>query len=264
MQTLHPENIPAAVSAFRPAGEVPVLNPRYLDGGQCRIFRDAIISILQGEYDVLQEIGRTNFPWAPKCHGASLTFKNLVGFPFIVLSWIEGLLLFWTTTYPSKPVRDKVLCQIAKIHMTLIECTTENRGIATQYFSRLTDNKLRRVRNGQIPGISELDCFDQKTISLSIIDWGFASKVPIQLAGRLPRFLQLSELVLPPSLTLQEDRKAYIASLTSYPSQAASWMLLIQLSEDVDFRHCVLESMISKGMHLSLARLRWNLPYRQP
>jgi hypothetical protein len=98
----------------------------------------------------------------------------------------------------------------------------------------------------------------------SIIDWGFASKVPVQLAGRLPRFLQLSELILPPSSTLQEDRKAYIASLKSHSSQVASWMSLIHSSPDVDIRHCVLESMISKGMHLRLARLGWKLPYGEP
>jgi hypothetical protein len=94
----------------------------------------------------------------------------------------------------------------------------------------------------------------------SIIDWGFASKVPMQLAARLPRFLQLSGLVLPPSSTLQEDRKIYIASLESRAEQAASWIRLVCSSEDVDFRHCVVESMISKGMHLSLARLGWRLP----
>lgn len=38
-------------------------------------------------------------------------------------------------------------------------------------------------------------------------------------------------------------------------------MLLMHSSQDVDFRHCLLESMISKGMHLLLARLGWNLPY---
>jgi hypothetical protein len=94
----------------------------------------------------------------------------------------------------------------------------------------------------------------------SIIDWGFAAKVPVQLAGRLPRFLQPAELVLPPSRILQEDRKAYIASLASHSSQAASWMLLIHSAEDVDFRHCLLESMISKGIHRSLASLGWNIP----
>ncbi|CAI6336757.1 unnamed protein product [Periconia digitata] len=315
MPTFHPENIPAAVSAFRPSGEVPVRHSRYFDGGQCRIFRvdfsdgvswsvripihfqnhsqDAIICTLQREYDVLLEIGRMDFPWAPKCHGISLTFDTLVGFPFIILSWIEGSPLFWTSNYPARPIRNKLLCQIADIQVTLIERTTET-STATQYFSRLTDNKLRRVRNGEIPGLTEQDCFDLKKHLFEvlnpeledapfamdhgdlaplniivdpeynitgIIDWGFASKVPIQLAGRLPRFLQLSELVLPPSPTLREDRKAYIASLKSNSSQVAFWMSLIHSSEDVDFRHCVLESMISKGMHLSLARLGWTLPY---
>jgi hypothetical protein len=97
----------------------------------------------------------------------------------------------------------------------------------------------------------------------SIIDWGFASLVPLQLAGRLPRFLQLSQLVLPPSPTLQKDRKAYIASLKSNSSQAATWMSLVLSSADVDFHHCLLESMISKGMHRLLAEFGWKLPYNE-
>ncbi len=34
-------------------------------------------------------------------------------------------------------------------------------------------------------------------------------------------------------------------------------------SDDVDFRHCFLESIISKSMHRSLAVLGWKLPYRE-
>lgn len=68
---------------------------------------------------------------------------------------------------------------------------------------------------------------------------------------------------MPPSPTLQEDRKAYVASLTSQSSQVASWMSLIYSCDDVDFRHCFLESIISKGMHRSLADLGWKLPYRE-
>jgi hypothetical protein len=148
MQTFHPENIPASISAFRPDGEVPVLNERYMDGGECRIFKvdfsdgeswsvripihvqsdsqDAIISVLRGEQDVLQEIGAADFPWAPKHHGSSFTFENLVGYPFIVLSWIEGSPLLWTANYPPRPVRNKILGQVAEIQMSLIECTKEN------------------------------------------------------------------------------------------------------------------------------------------
>lgn len=85
---------------------------------------------------------------------------------------------------------------------------------------------------------------------------------PVQMAGRFPRFLQLQELVMPPSPILQEDRKAYVTALTSQSSEVASWMLLIYSSENVDFRHCFLESIFSKGMHHSLASLGWKLPYR--
>ncbi|KAH8691063.1 hypothetical protein GQ44DRAFT_744738 [Phaeosphaeriaceae sp. PMI808] len=258
--------------------------------------QDAIISVLRGEKDVLEEIGKTCFAWAPKYHDSSFTFENSIRFPFLALSWIKGSPLSWSTTHPPRPTRDKILSQVAEIQIALIECTKGFRGTATQYFTRLSNNKLRRVRDGQLPGINEQDCFEQQRLLhqvlypelenapfaidhgdlaplniivdseynvTGIIDWGFASKVPVQLAGRLPRLLQLSELVLPPGLTLQEYRKAYIASLTSHPSQAVSWMSLLYSSEDVDFRHCFLESMISKGMHRSLASLRWDLPYRE-
>lgn len=86
---------------------------------------------------------------------------------------------------------------------------------------------------------------------------------PVQLAGRLPRFLQLQELVLPPSPALQEDRDTYIASSMSHSSQVAFWLSLIQSSEDVDLRHCFLESILSKGMHSSLAALEWKLPLHE-
>jgi hypothetical protein len=148
IQTFHSENIPAAISTFLPNSEVPVLNERYMDGGQCRIFKvdflngeswsvripihlqsdsqGAIINALRREQEVLQEIGGKYFPWAPKHHGSSLTFENVVGYPFIVLSWIEGSPLLWTANYPLRPIRNKILGQVAKIQMSLIEHTKEN------------------------------------------------------------------------------------------------------------------------------------------
>lgn len=160
MQSFHPENIPLAISSFRPGGEVPVLNDEYMGGGECRIFKvhfldgetwsvripihaqsdsqDAIIGILRGELDVLQEIqeiGASGFPWAPRLHGFSSTFKNSVGCPFIVLSWIEGSPLLWTADYPPRLVRNKILRQVAEIQMSLIECTKEN-----SIFSQLHSN----------------------------------------------------------------------------------------------------------------------------
>jgi hypothetical protein len=152
MQTFRPEKIAVAISTFRPDSEVPVLNEKYWDGGQCRIFKvdfldseswavrvpihvqsdsqETIISILQGEHSILQGLGETDFPWAPKLHGCSFTFENLVGFPFVVLSWIEGSPLSWTMADPPRPTRNKVVRQIAVIQMTLIECTKEDSGFS--------------------------------------------------------------------------------------------------------------------------------------
>ena len=147
VHTFHPENIPLAISAFRTDSEIPVLDPHYYDGGQCRIFKavfsdgeswsvripihvrsisqDVIINLLQGELNVLQKIEKTGFTWAPKLRGSSFTFANLVGFPFMVLSWIDGSPLRWTASHPSRPIRDKILAQLAGIQISLIECTQE-------------------------------------------------------------------------------------------------------------------------------------------
>lgn len=148
MQAFYPENIPIAISAFRSDNAIPALDSHSWDGGQCRIFKavfpdgeswsirvpihmrgssqDTIISILQGEQDVLQRIKSTGFPWAPKHHGSNFTFENEVGFPFLVLSWVEGCPLRWTTSCPPRQIRDKILRQVAEIQLSLIECTKDN------------------------------------------------------------------------------------------------------------------------------------------
>lgn len=111
-QNFHPENIPDVVAQFKSSGEVPVLGGNHFDGGQCRIYRvyfhdgeswavripihvrsdshEVVIAIFRAERDVLQEISQLAFPWAPTLLGSSLTFDNLVGFPIIALSWMEG------------------------------------------------------------------------------------------------------------------------------------------------------------------------------
>jgi hypothetical protein len=148
LPNFRPENITAAISAFRADGEVPALSEQYWDGGQCRVHKvdflngeswsvrlpihvlsrsqDAFLSVLRGEQDILQELGRTNFPWAPKYCGSSLTFENSVGFPFMALSWIEGSPLSWSTTEPPRSIRDKVLGQVAEIQVALIECSKKD------------------------------------------------------------------------------------------------------------------------------------------
>ena len=94
----------------------------------------------------------------------------------------------------------------------------------------------------------------------SIIDWGFSSRVPFQLAACFPRFLHLRNLDIAPSSTLLKDRETYIGSVRCQKSPAvASMMIQVLSSENADFQHCFLESIISKGMHRRLARNGWRL-----
>ncbi|KKK14735.1 hypothetical protein AOCH_001701 [Aspergillus ochraceoroseus] len=164
-------------------------------------------------------------PWAAKLQGSSLTFENTVGYPFLALTWISGSPLLWSDDFPTRPLRDKVLNQVAVIHASLIECTkATGRVTATDHFTRIINNKFRRAA-----------CF--------------------------PRFLRLQQLLpLPPSFVVQKDRETYTASLRPQTSQEVAWMVRVLSSEDADFDACFLESSTSKGMHQWLARNRWRLP----
>ncbi|KAK5988186.1 hypothetical protein PT974_12326 [Cladobotryum mycophilum] len=312
------ENLLAAVSRLRPDGKTPVLDTHF-QGGQCQVFKvdfsdgeswavriplfaqvtppNVIISQLQGEVRVVQELERRGFRWAAKPQGSSLMFENEIGTPFVALTWILGTQLQWSSEFPARPIRDMILSQIASIQQSLIECTKEQRDItATEEFERIIDSKVRRIRNGRLPELTEKDCFDQKyrlpgvlypqlneapfamdhgdlsprNIIINseqkitgIIDWGFASKTPIQLAAGIPRFLRPEPPLLPLSPVIQKDRETYIMSLQVRSSQAAAWMTLVQSSSNADFRACFMESIISKGMHRWMADHEWKLPHHE-
>ncbi|KAL2018161.1 hypothetical protein VTK56DRAFT_1186 [Thermocarpiscus australiensis] len=190
-RVFHPQNIPHAIAVLQPDIQVPVLNEKYFDGGQCRIYKvdfpdqeswairiplhirnarcEDIIDLLQGEILILQELELKGFRWAPRIQGSSLTFENSVGYPFIALSWVSGESLSWSLEQPARPIRDKILRQTASIMMSLIECTREEREPATQYFERIIDNKVRRIRNGFLPEITVQDCITQKQLLSTIL-----------------------------------------------------------------------------------------------
>jgi len=96
----------------------------------------------------------------------------------------------------------------------------------------------------------------------SFIDWGFATRRPLQMACSLPRFLCMEEPILPPPLVLQEDRRIFIASLQSGPSTLAQQISLALSPDDIDFHQCFLESIKSKGMHRWLALQGWKIPWK--
>ncbi len=142
-----PQNIPLALAAFAPDAQVPLLNEKYFDGGQCRIYKvdfndqeswavriplhvqnashELIIGILQSEILVLQHLEEKGFRWAPRLQASSLTFENSVRYPFLALSWVAGESLSWSLEQPARPTRDKILVQMAGVVKELLECTSQ-------------------------------------------------------------------------------------------------------------------------------------------
>ncbi|KAI3321466.1 hypothetical protein HD806DRAFT_545691 [Xylariaceae sp. AK1471] len=255
------------------------------------------IPVVKMEVEILQMLEAKGFHWAPKCRGYSLIFDNPIKHPFIVLTWIEGSRLAWNKSFPKKPYRDSLLGQIASIQLSLIECTLENRSTtAKAYFERLLTNRRTRVGEGKLLGISNQDCVDQKGLLdhvlgrerdntifalehgdlkpdnfivddkyniQSVVDWGFAAFVPIIRSAGIPRFLWPGLAHCRPDAVVQKDRQSYTMSFVSQQSQAALYMQRWQIAEDVDFHILYLESLFSKGMHASLARIGWRIPFRK-
>ncbi|KAJ5414891.1 hypothetical protein N7509_000225 [Penicillium cosmopolitanum] len=305
-QSFYESNIPIAISHLRNDGQIPTIL-QYFDGGQCRVFK-----LLESEAQILRELELKGFLWAARLRGCSLTFDNAIKYPFIALTWIPGSQLSWSDNFPTQPHRNRILDQVAKMHTSLIECSKQARtlnafrsnwalltspgGSSLKHFTRIIQNKTRRVREGLLPEITAKDCSEQMKIlpdillseldeapfaiahgDLSpqnilidayhnvtgIIDWGFSARVPFQQAACFPRFLQLQNIDMSPSSTLLKDRETYITSIRRQNNLVASLMMIQVLSsENVDFQHCFLESIISKGMHRRLARNGWRLsPY---
>jgi hypothetical protein len=162
---LEPKNVFAAVSQLGIGGNDPFLDGEFA-GGECRIFKlsfrdeadslavriphldpdsnghESTIATAQGEVRIYQILKEKGFPWAPRLCGASLTFDNPVKRPFIVLAWAEGRSLpAWNESFPPRPLRDRLLAQMASIQVSLIHHTSEDSkesdrreaGLASEY-----------------------------------------------------------------------------------------------------------------------------------
>ncbi|CEL04894.1 hypothetical protein ASPCAL06018 [Aspergillus calidoustus] len=169
-QSFYENTIPIAISQLRNDRQTPTLC-RYFDGGQCRVFR---VTFPDGEsWDVRvalfvrhasRKLELEGFSWAARLQGCSLTFDNAIRYPFIALTWIPGRQLSWPDDFPTRPLRDKILEQVATMHVSLIECSKEARGSSLKHFTRIIQNKTRRVREGLLPELTEQDFSDQMNI----------------------------------------------------------------------------------------------------
>ncbi|KAJ5654575.1 hypothetical protein N7490_001578 [Penicillium lividum] len=306
---LHDDGIPLAAAQLRPDGQVPVLSNSFEDL-RCQIFKvdfedeswvirvpnifeDSLelrIHLLEAEVSTLTELEEQGFRWAPKLKGYDLTFDNPIGRPFIAVTWLQGNQLAWSDDSPARPIRDKILQQLAKIQAALIECSQEKRATtATEHYATVIQNKIIRIRDGTLPELTEQDVSDQLSLLPTVLvpevddtswaidhgelvaenilidaehnitgitTWDLASKEPLQQAASFPAILLYQDLAVPPSSTIKKDQETYIASI-SQNSPAGESMAIVQSSEEADFRVAFLESITSKGTHREMARSGW-------
>jgi len=84
----------------------------------------AISNYVGAEARILKDLEASGFSFAPRLLGYSSAFDNPIGFPYLVLTWIEGKPLEWTSAVPARrDVRDKILRQMADIALELALCT---------------------------------------------------------------------------------------------------------------------------------------------
>jgi hypothetical protein len=160
------QNLDVAISALRKDCEIPTISQTQWDGGQCRIYkanfadgeswgvripihvktdsRDVILELLRNEGERIEMISKTGCSWIPKLCASSLKFDNELGWPFIALSWTEGSPLRWSDNTPPRPLRNKVLEQLANIQVSLIERTKSNSLLIIWLEGRVLTDCTRR------------------------------------------------------------------------------------------------------------------------
>lgn len=148
----HPENILSVVTGLRSDGTAASFclgtADHPLSGKQCFIYvvrfpdgamwavripihashlpPESIASYVETEVSILKRLEASGFSWSPRLLGYDSRFDNLIGFPYIVLRWIEGTPLEWSDTIPPhRESRNRILHQMADIIVDLAHCTKE-------------------------------------------------------------------------------------------------------------------------------------------
>jgi hypothetical protein len=148
----HPENIPSIVTDLRNDGTTASFclgtADRPLSGKQCVIYvvrfpdaatwavrvpahashlpPDSITNFVEMEVSILKRLQTSGFSRSPRLLGYSSGFENPIGFPYLVLSWFEGIQLEWSDTIPpQREGRNKIIHQMVDIILELADCTKE-------------------------------------------------------------------------------------------------------------------------------------------
>ncbi|ATY61855.1 kinase-like domain [Cordyceps militaris] len=212
----------------------------------------SILARADAERRVYERLGAVDFHWSTRLVGASLSFDNPVGYPFLVLDFAGEHRLRWTDDSPPEEQRPPLLARLARIQLQLLQRTLETREMtAYEYYEQRIQRRLQQIRAGNLPEVVEQDVLDQlallprvlgddkdcqqfamehgdlraesiisadQCIIEAIVDWGSAEVVPLVQAARLPPLLWRGsdddddDDILLPSAAMLRDRAAYMAA----------------------------------------------------
>jgi hypothetical protein len=160
----HPENLPSVLGRLRNNSTTAsfCLNTFNcpLSGKQCLIYvpkfpdsvkwavripihiyhwpPETITENVKMEVLILKRLEASGFEWSPKLVGYDVGFENGIGFPYQVLSWVEGRMVEWSDTVPAeRRNRHRVLRQMADIMLQLAERTQQSSTLTLFHGLRL-------------------------------------------------------------------------------------------------------------------------------
>ncbi|KAL4725663.1 hypothetical protein ACLX1H_007814 [Fusarium chlamydosporum] len=184
---------------------------------------DAVFTpwLMKQETDIRQRVDKANLELFQPMYSFSNDFHPMLGVPYMVLGWADGVPLSWADTHPAAPERYRILRSIANASLDLIRINEKNKT-ASKWIRDKIKRKRKRAKAGKLPGGTVADCdhqkelidkylmpeldsaphvlvhgdlspvniiMDEKNNVKSIIDFGLAEFLPLQFAAAYPRFL---------------------------------------------------------------------------
>ncbi|KAJ4147268.1 hypothetical protein LMH87_001804 [Akanthomyces muscarius] len=119
---------------------------------QVPVHPEIVQNMVRREVYVLKKLEQIRFLYAPICLAFDISYSNPIRFPFLVLTWTEGERLIWTNHHPTLDLRIRVMNQLSRLQLELIDNSLESRAETAKYFytRHIHDNMMVAPRG--LPG----------------------------------------------------------------------------------------------------------------
>lgn len=88
---------------------------------------EIVQNLVRREAYMLRRLEHIQFLYAPRCLIFDISYRNPIGYPFMVLTWTEGEQLIWTNDHPTLELRIRVMNQLSRMQLELLESSMESR-----------------------------------------------------------------------------------------------------------------------------------------